>query len=68
MNGEEYQPNTLYYTINFVASCASYARLNSKAGIDFFLKDAEFAGLQGVMDGEMKQLQAKGLGSHKLNH
>ena len=63
VDGTEYQPNSIYH---IVCGIMRYIRIQKQGSIDFF-KDPEFAGLRSSLDGEMKRLQSKGLGStHKL--
>ena len=52
MNGEEYQPNTLYHII---CGIMRHVRVTLNADIDFS-KDSEFAGFRGSLDAEMKRL------------
>ena len=59
-NGSEYPPNTLYHI------CAGLQRhLRGQGKQVDLLHGAEFASFQASLDGEMKRLQAKGLGSTK---
>ena len=57
-NSEEYPPNTLYH---LVCGIMRFLRQNGKQ-MDFF-KDDIFANFRSSLDGEMKRLQSKGIGS-----
>ena len=59
-DGSEYPPNTLHH---IVAGLQRYLRFQGRT-VDLF-KDRVFTPLQAGLDGEMKQLQAKGVGTKK---
>ena len=58
-NGDEYPPNTLHH---LVCGIMRFLRQNGKPQLDFF-KDDTFADFRSSLDGEMKRLQSKGVGS-----
>ena len=60
VDGTEYPPNTLHH---IVAGLQNHLRLEGKM-VDLF-KDRQFAPFQASLDGEMKRLQACGLGAKK---
>ena len=58
-DGTEYPPNTVHHIV-----CGVMRHLRcTKPDIDFF-KDAEFSSFRSSLDGEMKRLQSRGLGSN----
>ena len=60
-DGAEYPPNTLYH---FCCGIMRFLRWNGLPSINFFT-DAAFAEFRCTLDGEMKRLQAQGVGSKK---
>ena len=60
MDGTEYPPNTLHH---IVAGLQRHLRFKGNM-VDLF-KDRQFAPFQASLDGEMKRLQACGLGAKK---
>ena len=58
-NGEEYPLITLHH---LVCDILRFLRQSGKPQLDFF-KDDVFAGFRSSLDGEMKRLQSKGIGS-----
>ena len=60
-NGSEYIPDTLYH---IVCGIMRHLRESGDASIDFFKNDI-FANLRRTLDGEMKRLKTKGLGTCK---
>ena len=59
-NGAEYSPNSLHH---IVCGIMRYVRA-TEPSIDFF-KDSLFANFRKTLDGEMKRIQQKGIGTHK---
>ena len=59
-DGKEYPPNTLHH---IVAGLQRYLRHEGKT-VDLF-KDLKFSPFRASLDGEMKRLQAKGVGGRK---
>ena len=60
-NGAEYSPDTLHH---LCCGIMRFLRWNGWPSIDFFV-DAEFMDFRSILDGEMKRLQAQGVGSKK---
>ena len=60
-NGAEYSPNTLHHLCTGIMR---FLRWNGWPSVDFFA-DTEFMDFRAVLDGEMKRLQAKGVGSKR---
>ena len=58
-NGDEYPPNMLHC---LVCGIMHFLRQNGKPQVDYF-KDNTFADFRSSLDGEMKCLQSKGIGS-----
>ena len=58
-NGKEYPPNTLHH---LVCGMMRFIRQNGKQRLNFF-KDNIFSDFRSSLDGEMKRLQSKGIGS-----
>ena len=60
-NGAEYSPDTLHH---LCCGIMRFLRWNGWPTVDFFT-DAEFIDFRATLDGEMKRLQAQGIGSKK---
>ena len=58
-NGDEDPPNTLHH---LVCGIMRFLRQSGQPQLDFFKEDV-YAGFRSSLDGEMKRLQSKGIGS-----